>query len=68
MTLSNDGVEGNEQADEATSLAAEGRRGRAESEYRQESSLSHLMRKATEACTQATGTWIRDDVGRRHRY
>ena len=66
-TPSHEGVEGNEQAGEAARLA-EGGRGRAEPEYLREASLSHLMRKTTEARTQATSVWVRDHVGRRHRY
>ena len=65
---SHEGVEGNEQADEAARLAAEGGRGRAEPEHLRKASLSHLMRKATEVRTQAISAWTRDHVGRRHRY
>ena len=47
---------------------AEGGSSRAEPDYLQEASLSHLMRKATDSRIQATEIWIRDHVGRGHRY
>ena len=66
-TPSHEGVEGNEQDDEAARLAAEGGGDRAGPERLREASLSHLMRKITEARTEATSEWIRGRVGRRHR-
>ena len=67
-TPSHEGVAGNEQADEAARLAAEGEGDRAVPEYIREASLSHLKRKTTEARSQATAQWIREQVGRRRRY
>ena len=66
-TPAHEGFEGNEQADEAAKSAAEGTRGRAEPEYLQGASFSHLMRKTTEMRTQAMSELIRGHVGRRHR-
>ena len=62
------GVEGNEQADGAARHAAEEGGDRVGRSFLQEASFSHLMRKTTEARSQATSTWVRGHVGRRHRY
>lgn len=46
----------------------EGEGEQVESSYLREASLSHLTRKTTEARSEAISTWIRDHVGRKHRY
>ena len=67
-TPSHGGVGGNEQAGGAARLAAEGVVERAELGFLREASLSHLMRRTTGARSKATSAWVRDHVGRRHRY
>ena len=62
------GAKGNEQADEAARYAAEEGGDRVGNGFLREASPSYLMRMTTEARSQATGTWIRDHLKRRHRY
>ena len=61
-------MEGNEQADRAAKAAAENRQGILNPAFIAETSLSHLRRVTTERRTSATQAWIRERVGRRHRY
>ena len=67
-TPAHQGVDGNEQADAWAKRAAERREGRADPAYLREASLSKLTRVSTERRTTQTGRWIREHVGRRHRY
>ena len=62
------GVEGNEQADEMAKRAAEEREERADPLYLREASLSHLSRATTEARSTAVAEWIRTHSGRQRRY
>ena len=61
------GAERNERADEAAKVVAEDRLGSVGPAFVAEASLSHLRRATTER-SSATGAWIRERVGRRHRY
>ena len=62
------GAEGNERADEAAKVVAEDRLGSVGPAFVAEASLSHLRRVTTEERASATGAWIRERVGCRHRY
>ena len=67
-TPAHQGVEGNEQADARARRAAERREEQADPDFLRETSLSHLTRISTEKRATQTGQWIREHVGRRHRY
>ena len=62
------GVKRNEQADEAARHATEGGGNRVGHGFLREANPPYLMRKTAEARSQATSTWIRVRVKRRHRY
>ena len=67
-TPAHQGVDGNEQADAWARRAAERREGRASPDYLREASLAHLTRISTERRVADRGRWIREHVGRKHRY
>ena len=67
-TPSHQGANGNERADALARAAAARERAVADPAYLREASLSHLTRRATEARTLKTDSWIRGHIKRKHRY